>query len=180
MPDEPIVIKRYPNRRFYARHTSKYVSLQEIEEMIREGDTVEIRDSQSGEDLTRNVLAQIILERQPEKMSLFPTDMLHSIVRSNELMTGFLRDYFSHSLVYLEYLQKHGAAAATMAKPMHWVKAWLDGMKHSGAETSPAVDAPQPDTPLPADPLTQRVEQLEQRIRELEGAGENSPTGDGG
>ena len=99
MPDEPIVIKRYPNRRFYARHTSKYVSLQEIEEMVKSGKNVEIRDSQTSEELTRSVLTRIIMERQPEKMRLFPTDMLHFILRSNDVMSGFLRDYFQHSLI---------------------------------------------------------------------------------
>ena len=56
MNDSPIQIKRYPNRRYYARNTSTYVTLQEIEAMIQSGMTVEIRDSQTGEDLTRSVL----------------------------------------------------------------------------------------------------------------------------
>ena len=125
MTDDPIMIKRYPNRRYYARNTSKYVSLQEIEEMVQSGETVEIRDSQTGEDLTRPVLTQIIMERHPEKMSLFPTEMLHFVLRSNDVMSGFLRDYFRHSLTYLDYLQRHSTAATALVKPMHWVKAWL-------------------------------------------------------
>ena len=59
MPIEPIRIKRYPNRRFYASHTSKYVSLPEIEQLIRDGVNVEIVDSQTGEDITRVILMQI-------------------------------------------------------------------------------------------------------------------------
>jgi len=120
MPGEPIQIKRYPNRRYYARHTSRYVSLQEIEEMIAAGETVEIRDSQSGEDLTRSVLTQIILERQPEKMLLFPIDMLHFILRSNDMMTDFLRDYFRQSLTYLNYLQRHSATASALTQGISW------------------------------------------------------------
>ncbi len=124
---EAIQIKRYPNRRYYARNTSQYVSLKEIEELVQNGATVEIRDSQSGENLTRTVLTQIIMERQPDKMSLFPADMLHFIVRSNDAMSGFLRDYFHHSLTYLDYLQRH-STATPFRQPMHWVKAWLDGI----------------------------------------------------
>ena len=122
---ETIQIKRYPNRRFYARHTSRYVSLAEIEEMIQQGNTVEIRDSQTGEDLTRAVLTQIIMEQHPEKMMLFPVDMLHFILRSNDIMSLFLQDYFRQSLTYLDYLQKHTGATG-FVPPTNWFQAWLD------------------------------------------------------
>ncbi len=162
MAETAIQIKRYPNRRYYARHTSQYVSLSEIEEMVQSGQTVEIRDSQSGEDLTRIVLTQIIVERQPEKMSLFPADMLHFIVRSNDAMSDFLRDYFRHSLTYLDYLQRH-SAATPLTQPMHWVKAWLDGIS-----PKPAPPAGTTATEAADRQLEERVHQLEARIRELE------------
>ena len=168
MADEPIQIKRYPNRRFYARNTSKYVSLPEIEEMIRQGHTVDVRDSQTGEELTHIVLAQIIMDRQPEKMALFPIEMLHSIVRSNDMMTEFLRDYFRHSLTYLEFLKQHGASVHGMANPVHWVKAWLDGFR--GANNG-ALAQPEGETTGPAESeLAGRIAELEQRIRQLEAA----------
>ena len=164
MPAELIHIKRYPNRRFYARNTSKYVSLKDIEEMIRQGHNVEINDSQTGELMTHAVLTQIIIDRQPEKMTLFPIDMLHCIVRSNDAMTEFLRDYFRHSLTYLNYLQRHGSAARELANPMHWVKAWLGGLKpaENGGDKQPEAGS---DQELP---LELRIEQLEARLRQLE------------
>lgn len=188
MNEEAIQIKRYPNRRFYSRSESKYVSLQDIEQLIRDGRQVEIRDSQTGEDLTRSVLAQIIMDRQPEKMSLFPVDMLHFIVRSNDMMSGFLRDYFRQSLVYLDYLQRHGSPAPAVTQPMHWMKAWLDNLspKTEPAQREPptseqeapaepiaeavreAADEPQPAREPGA--LEQRIKQLEQRLRQLESA----------
>jgi polyhydroxyalkanoate synthesis repressor PhaR len=168
---EALQIKRYPNRRYYSRNASKYVSLKEIEELIQAGETVEIRDSQTDDDLTRSVLTQIIMERQPEKMMLFPVDMLHSIVRSNDLMADFLRDYFRHSLTYLDFLQRH-QAATNLAQPMHWVKAWLDGLvpphtdqQDQAEETIGTSGDPNADR---AARLARRVEQLEQRIRQLE------------
>jgi hypothetical protein len=121
---------------------------------------VDIIDSQSGETITRVVLTQIILDRQPEKMSLFPIDMLHCIMRSNDVMTEFLRDYFRHSLTYLDYLKQHGASAGELANPMHWVKAWLDGFRPSGGGPSA-----QPDQEAR---FVQRIEELEERIRQLE------------
>src|SRR5438105_3026113 len=116
MASGTVQITRYPNRRFYARDKSNYVSLEDIEAMVRTGQSVEIRDSQTEEDLTGLVLTRIIIERQPEKMKkLFPIDMLHCIVRSNEVMSDFLRDYFRHALPYLEYLQRHAKAAIKLA-----------------------------------------------------------------
>ena len=164
MAGDPIQIKRYPNRRYYARNTSQYVSLQEIEDMVLGGETVEIRDSQSGEDLTRAVLTQIIMERQPEKMSLFPSDMLHFIVRSNDAMSDFLRDYFRHSLTYLDYLQRH-SAATPLTQPIHWMKAWLDGI----APKLPAEPKAQREAPASVDnTLADRIQELEERLRQLE------------
>lgn len=161
MPEPPVQIKRYPNRRFYALNTSKYVSLQEIEEMVRDGQQLEIRDKQSGEDITGQVLAQILLDRQPEKIALFPTDMLHLILRSNQLMADFLRDYFRQSLTYLEYLQKHGATAKQLTSPMHWARAWLDEIRGKSEESPAELET--------NSELISRIEQLEERIRQLEG-----------
>ncbi len=177
MAQNPIQIARYPNRRFYSRESSKYVSLQEIEEMVQSGKNVEIRDSQSNDDLTRSVLTRIIMERQPEKMRLFPTDMLHFILRSNDVMSGFLRDYFQHSLTYLDYLHRHRAGAKTMTQPMHWVKAWLDSISPNATangssaaqDSKPATSTSADEAPVEdADLLAQRVEQLEKRLGELE------------
>jgi len=167
MTDGPILIKRYPNRRYYARNTSKYVSLTEIEEMVKAGETVEIRDSQTGDDMTQSVLTQIIMERYPEKMSLFPTDMLHFILRSNDAMSGFLGDYFRHSLAYVDYLQRHNPAASAMARPLNWMKAWLDSVSPARPSEPKEGATPEPES----DPLGERVKELEDRIRQLESKG---------
>jgi polyhydroxyalkanoate synthesis repressor PhaR len=160
MSEEPIQIKRYPNRRFYARTAKRYVTLQEIEEMIAAGETIEVTDSQSGENITRAVLTQIILDRQPEKIALFPVDMLHSIVRSNEVVSDFLRDYFQHSLTYLDYLQRHGTKTQSLANPMHWVKAWLDSFQPAEV---------QEESPVPEESdFSTRIAELEARLRQLE------------
>jgi polyhydroxyalkanoate synthesis repressor PhaR len=163
MSNGTVQITRYPNRRFYARDQSNYVSLEDIEAMIRRGENVEIRDSQTDEDLTGLVLTRLILERQPEKMSLFPIDMLHFILRSNQVMSDFLRDYFRQALPYMDYLQRHGAAAINLAqKPMHWIKAWMDNLVPHG--TAPKENSP----PGNAAQLAQRVAELEQRLQQLE------------
>src|SRR5262245_48844890 len=64
---EPVLITRYPNRRLYDRSQTRYVTLPEIAELVRKGRTVTVRDSKTGEDLTRSILTQIILEHHPER-----------------------------------------------------------------------------------------------------------------
>ena len=165
--EEHIRIKRYPNRRFYASHTSKYVSLPEIEELIRAGATVEIVDSQTGEDLTGAVLVQIIAERHPDKIEMFPPAMLHSILRANDVMVNFLRDYFRNSLVYLDYFQKHGASGS-FEEPMHWMQAWLDNWSSQPASGGRA-SSPTGNVPGGVErELVERIGRLEARISELE------------
>jgi polyhydroxyalkanoate synthesis repressor PhaR len=167
MPEEPIQIKRYPNRRFYARNTSKYVSIPEIEEMIREGHTIDVRDSQTGEELTHQVLTQIILDRQPDKIQLFPISMLHSIVRSNDMMTDFLRDYFRHAITYLDYLQQYGKSSRKLSGPMHWATAWMESFSPKNGKSKDRPVADVKGNPN-AEELGQRVAELEERIRQLE------------
>ena len=163
-----IRISRYPNRRFYDHSTSSYVSLENIEELVTSGKMVEIRDSQTDEDLTRAVLTRIIIERQPDKMQLFPVDMLHFIVRSNDVMSEFLRDYFRHSLPYLDYLQRHSAAAvSTLVQPMHWIKAWLDRMVPQRADEQATPKQPSEIVDEQVD-LSKRISELEARLRQLE------------
>src|SRR5262249_17235142 len=60
-------IVRYPNRRFYDRSQGRYVTLREIAAMVREGKTVNVRDSRTGDDITSTVLTQIILEHHPDR-----------------------------------------------------------------------------------------------------------------
>ena len=172
MPDEPIRIKRYPNRRFYASHTSKYVSLAEIEQMIRDGLTVEIVDSQTNEDLTRSVLVQIIADNHPDKIALFPPAMLHSILRANDAMSQFLGEYFRQSLSYLDYFQAQ-AKSAPVEQPMNWMKAWFEQWSNL-----PRANSAPNSTASPADhgerALSERIASLEQRIAEFEREGDRA------
>jgi polyhydroxyalkanoate synthesis repressor PhaR len=168
MADDPVKISRYPNRRLYDHSRSRYVSLEEIEQIVLTGKSVEVRDSQTEDDLTRVVLARIIMERQPEKMQLFPVDMLHFMLRANAVMSDFLRDYFRHALPYLDYLQRHSAAAVnTLVQPMHWIKAWLDSIVPHKPAARQKIKL-QDTSPDDADQLAKRVAELELRLRQLE------------
>lgn len=91
MPEER-VIKRYANRKLYDTQHSRYVTLEQISEMIREGDDVKIIDNKSKEDLTSVTLAQIIFEEEKKQKSFLPLQAMRNIIQTggesiNQLVT---------------------------------------------------------------------------------------------
>jgi polyhydroxyalkanoate synthesis repressor PhaR len=106
MNNEPTRIRRYPNRRFYDRTRRRYITLRDIEELVLEGRTIEVEDSRTGEDLTRQILIQILLERHPEKIDIFPAALLQDLLRANELALDLWRSYLRYALQVLEGFQR--------------------------------------------------------------------------
>jgi polyhydroxyalkanoate synthesis repressor PhaR len=79
---EPRIIKRYANRKLYDTQHSRYVTLDQIAEMIRNGDDVKIIDNKSKEDLTSVTLAQIIFEEEKKQKSFLPLQAMRNIIQS--------------------------------------------------------------------------------------------------
>ena len=67
---EPVVIKKYANRRLYDTSTSSYVTLEHLSDLVRREVEFEVRDAKTGEDLTRQVLTQIIFEKETDRESV--------------------------------------------------------------------------------------------------------------
>jgi polyhydroxyalkanoate synthesis repressor PhaR len=168
-PATTVAITRYPNRRLYDRTQGRYVTLQEIAELVRQGKTVAVRDSKTGEDLTRSILTQIILEHHPERMDLLPIAVLNCMIRANGTTLMFLRDYFRQALAYLELLQR-SAPVNPFALPMAWMRTLLPGGP-AGADSA----GPAPDATVDAAALTRRVADLERRLAELHATGQSRP-----
>lgn len=76
------VIKRYPNRKLYDTDAKKYITLDEIAEMVRTGSDVVVMDHESGEDVTSLTLTQIILEQEKKKSGYLSTSALAGLIRS--------------------------------------------------------------------------------------------------
>jgi len=74
-------IKRYTNRKLYDTESSEYVSLSDIAEMVRRGETVEVVDNATGDDLTAQTLTQIILEEGKDGHEVIPSELLHQLLR---------------------------------------------------------------------------------------------------
>ena len=78
----PRIIKRYQNRKLYDTEQSCYVTLDEIAEMVKDGEDVKVIDNKSGEDLTSLTLTQIIFEEEKKKKSILPLAALRNIIQS--------------------------------------------------------------------------------------------------
>src|SRR6476646_7495601 len=80
--DQPITIKKYANRRLYNTGTSTYVTLEDLASMVKAGEDFLVHDAKTGEDITRQVLAQIIFEQEnKEGQSLLPIAFLRQLIR---------------------------------------------------------------------------------------------------
>jgi len=92
------VIKRYSNRKLYDTQESRYVTLEEIEEMIRAGKEISVVDAASGEDLTSVTLTQIILENERAHRHGLPTGFLHQLIKHGEAWQDFIQRSMRSSL----------------------------------------------------------------------------------
>ncbi len=78
--DEPIVIKKYANRRLYNTATSSYVTLDHLAQMVRDSVDFVVHDAKSGEDITRQVLTHIIVEEEAKGTNLLPLSFLRQLI----------------------------------------------------------------------------------------------------
>jgi len=88
----PKVIKRYGNRKLYDTSLSRYVTLEEIGQMIKDGEEVKVVDNRTKEDLTSVTLAQIILEEEKQKKGILPLSVLRDLIQQGgESISEFLQ-----------------------------------------------------------------------------------------
>jgi polyhydroxyalkanoate synthesis repressor PhaR len=157
------VIKRYSNRKLYDTQESRYVTLEEIEEMIRNGKEISVVDAATGEDLTSVTLTQIILENERNHRSALPAAFLHQLVKHGEAWQDFIQRSMKSSLegivssqremerVFREWSTRSGWAPTARTEPRR--------------EGEPAKrDAAEPDP----DRLRDEVTTLRERLRALE------------
>jgi polyhydroxyalkanoate synthesis repressor PhaR len=102
------IIKKYPNRRLYDTEISSYITLEEVRQLVLDGETFEVRDAKSGEDLTRSVLLQIISEHEEKGQPMLSPQLLSQIIRFySDSLQGFMGPYLERSLqVFLDQQQQ--------------------------------------------------------------------------
>ena len=109
------IIKKYPNRRLYDTQTSSYITLSEVKDMVMACEQFVVRDAKSGEDLTRSILLQIILEEETAGVPMFSTQALAQIIRFyGHTMQGLMGNYLENNIQSFIDLQSRLAENSVM------------------------------------------------------------------
>ena len=124
------VIKKYPNRRLYDTSTSAYITLGEVKQLVLQRENVLVKDAKTGEDLTRSILLQIILEEEAAGIPMFSEAALANIIRFyGHAMQGHMGSYIEKNLqMFTDFqtkLAEQTGNADAWAKMMHMPQAML-------------------------------------------------------
>jgi polyhydroxyalkanoate synthesis repressor PhaR len=99
---EPTTIKKYANRRLYNTGTSTYVTLDDLAEMVKNGEDFRVVDAKSGDEITRSVLTQIIFEQENKGQNLLPITFLRQLIRFyGDSIQNLIPTYLDFSLNWL-------------------------------------------------------------------------------
>lgn len=151
MTRKPVIIKKYENRRLYDSTNSRYINQDEIARMIREGREVQVLDAATGEDITRLVLTQIIVEDAKEPDSTFPLDILRQMVVASGKATQ------ENTLKYMKAIgDMYQNAYRALAPPLN------------SFEFMPPGFGPPQSPPVATESTADRNHELQKRLEELE------------
>jgi polyhydroxyalkanoate synthesis repressor PhaR len=99
MPDQLRLIKKYPNRRLYDTRTSSYITLSDVKDLVLANDEFKVIDAKTGDDLTRGILLQIILEEEAGGAPMFTSDLLSHMIRFyGNAMQGMMGKYLENNI----------------------------------------------------------------------------------
>lgn len=157
MPRKPVIIKKYENRRLYDATNSRYVNLDEIARMIREGRELRVLDAATSEDLTRLVLTQIIVDDAKEPDSTFPLDVLRQMVVASGRATQ--ENTLKYMKAVVDMYQNAYRAFTPVVSPFEF-------MRTGSSPGAPASEAESASTSHEQE-LRQRVEELEALVRKM-------------
>jgi polyhydroxyalkanoate synthesis repressor PhaR len=98
--NKPVIVKKYANRRLYNTATSSYVTLDDLAKLIKEGGDFVAQDAKTGEDITRSVLTQIIVEQEQKGQNLLPISFLRQLIAFyGDSMQVLLPGYLEQAMV---------------------------------------------------------------------------------
>jgi polyhydroxyalkanoate synthesis repressor PhaR len=129
------IIKKYPNRRLYDTERSAYITLNEVHQIVRSGEEFKVVDANSGEDITRAVLVQIITEQEGGEKPIFSTEMLTKFIRFyDDAAQTMFGDFLEKNMQSFVEQQKRFMDANPLPKMMadmaeHNMAIWQDMQK---------------------------------------------------
>jgi polyhydroxyalkanoate synthesis repressor PhaR len=161
MSPATIVIKKYPNRRLYDTSASSYINLEDIAGFIREEKDVQVVDAQTGEDITRVTLTQIIMEDAKQQPTGLPLELLRQLIISSDRMgREFIMWYLKSAFDAYQTVQSKlhsgiNEVQAAARSPISMMKNFLQGQ---GEKQAPAA----------SNANSAELQQLRERLAELE------------
>ena len=160
MKPSTVVIKKYGNRRLYDTAGSRYVNLDDIAALIREGAELKVVDAKTGHDLTRVTLTQVITEDAKGKPTGLPLELLRQLIMASdevrqEFVTWYLKSAFDTYQKMQDAVQSRlGEVQSAILSPVDMMKKFLGATpSQPKAEADPELHA-----------LRQRVAELEERL----------------
>jgi polyhydroxyalkanoate synthesis repressor PhaR len=180
MAEDVIVIKKYPNRRLYDTSASRYINLDQVARMIREGRHVQVVDATTGDDITRVVLTQIIVDSSRSDEQGLPVELLRQMVAaSDESMQQFLSWYLDTAMEgYRKAREAFEDHVDQVSKVSRAGGAWgpLETMQNAFDPArmlelfAPPSGRPRPaaEEPRAGDDRNAEVEELRRRLAEME------------
>ncbi|NII10263.1 polyhydroxyalkanoate synthesis repressor PhaR [Oleiagrimonas sp. C23AA] len=116
------IIKKYPNRRLYDTEISSYITLEEVRQLVLDGENFEVRDAKSGDDLTRSVLLQIIAEHEEHGQPMLSPQLLAQIIRFyGDSLQGLMAPYLEKSMqVFMDQQQQFRTQLNSMLGQGPW------------------------------------------------------------
>ena len=117
---EPVrLIKKYPNRRLYDTKTSAYITLGDVKDLVLKFEDFKVVDAKTGDDLTRSILLQIILEEESGGVPMFSSELLSGFVRFyGSAMQGMLGKYLENNMrTFVDFQNKLQDQSRTMYGP---------------------------------------------------------------
>ncbi len=168
---QTLIIKKYENRRLYNTLTSQYINQEQVAQLVREGHDVRVVDAVTGEDLTRLILAQIVLEDAKTPDSVFPLDVLRQMIVASGRATQ--ENALRYMKAMMDMYQNAYRALPPPMNPFEFMQArWAQPTAETGTSRSAnraAGNSIQQDGPPPkAAAQASDVDELKRRIEELE------------
>jgi polyhydroxyalkanoate synthesis repressor PhaR len=158
------IIKKYPNRRLYDTDTSTYITLAEVKQLVMASEAFVVRDAKTGDDLTRSILLQIILEEEAGGAPMFTEAVLANIIRFyGNAMQGFMGSYLENNVQAFMDLQAKMSEQSKGLTPEMWAQfmkpqsPMMEGMMGSYMEQSKTL-------------FTQMQEQMQKQTEQMLGA----------
>lgn len=150
---EEILIKKYSNRKLYDLNRSRYITLEEIADLIRQGSQVKIVDADTQEDLTNITLVQILLGEEKQR-NLLPVPFLHQLIKYGEMYQDLFQQYLSSTLDAMISMQREAEKG---------IKQWASlGNLGEMAQTRPPADQETSSS------LKAELDSLREKLKELE------------